>query len=197
MKNEIKRIFERNHGIATAKEIKQGGFYYPIINRLLQEGTITRLKQGYYQWVAEKEPDEISIIVRLFPDGVLCMDTALFYYGYSDRTPAGWHIAVSKDSSKTRFKLDYPFVKPYFIEPSCLKIGAVSEEMDGITVKIYDRERVICDCLRYSSKIDKEIFNKAILVYVSDNKKNIRNLIEYAKRFNVYKKMQTWIGVWL
>lgn len=197
MKTEIKKIFDMHHGIATAKELKQAGYYYPAINRLLQEGTIIRLKQGYYQWVEEKEPDEISIIVRLFPDGILCMDTALFHYGYSDRTPAGWHIAVSKDSSKTRFKIDYPFVKPYFIEPACLEIGAVSDDMNGVIVKIYDRERVVCDCLRYINKMDKEIFNKAIQSYVTDTRKNIRNLIKYSKRFNVYKKMQAWIGVWL
>jgi len=197
LKTEIKKIFDMHHGIVTAKELKQAGYHYPAIKRLLREGTIIRLKQGYYQWVEEKEPDEINIIMRLFPDGILCMDTALFHYGYSDRTPAEWHIAVSKDSSKTRFKIDYPFIKPYFIEPACLEIGAVSDDMNGVTVKIYDRERVVCDCLRYVNKMDKEIFNKAIQSYVIDNKKNIRNLIKYSKRFNVYKKMQAWIGVWL
>ena len=133
----------------------------------------------------------------MFADGILCMDTALFHYGYTDRTPSQWHIAVDKDSSKTRFKIDYPFVKPYYIERKYLEIGATFSEMDGIRVRIYDRERVICDCLRYMPKMDKETFNKAIQAYVADNHKNIKMLIEYSKRFGVYKKMQTWIGVWL
>ena len=49
------------------------------------------------------------------------MDTALRYYGYSDRTPGNWHLAVSKDSGKSRFRIDYPFVKPYYIEPAVLE----------------------------------------------------------------------------
>jgi hypothetical protein len=39
----------------------------------------------------------------LFPDAVLCMNTALFYYVYSDRTPAEWHLAV--DDGEREFYL--------------------------------------------------------------------------------------------
>lgn len=39
--------------------------------------------------------------------------------------------------------------------------------MDGHEVRIYDKDRLICDCLRYRSKMDKEIFNKAIQRYVA------------------------------
>ena len=44
-------------------------------------------------------------------------------------------------------------------------------------VRIYDRDRTICDVLKNMSKMDKEIFNKAIQGYVNDPKKNIPNLM--------------------
>jgi hypothetical protein len=125
------------------------------------------------------------------------MDTALRHYGYSDRTPAEWHIAVSKDSNKTRFHIDYPFVKPYFVEPDLLELGLTSCEMDGITVRIVDKERAICDCLRYRNKMDREIFNKVIQSYISDQEKSIPTLIAYAKPFRVVKPVRDLIGVWL
>lgn len=34
-------------------------------------------------------------VTGLFPDGIFCMNTALFYHGYSDRTPLEWHIAMN------------------------------------------------------------------------------------------------------
>ncbi len=125
------------------------------------------------------------------------MHSALFYYGYNDRTPAEWHLAVDKDVSKYRMKIDYPFVKIYFIESSLLNLGTTRGEIDGSTVRIYDRDRTICDCLRYMSKMDKEIFNKAIQGYVKDQKKNVPNLIKYAKPLRVQKKVKDLIGVWL
>lgn len=79
-------------------------------------------------------------------------------------TPGDWHLAASKDSGKSRFKIDYPFVKPYYVEPAVLEIGLTTGEIDGHCVRIYDKDRVICDCLRYRNKMDKEISNKRFRV---------------------------------
>ena len=125
------------------------------------------------------------------------MDTALLHYGYSDRTPAEWHIAVSKYSNRSRFKIDYPFVKPYFVAPDVLEIGLCEQEIDGNKVRMYDKERVICDCLRYRNKMDKEIFNKAIQGYVSDTSKSIPKLMEYSVPLRCQKLVKDLIGVWL
>jgi len=195
--DHIIELFEKNNRYATTKDIKNANITYYELNRYIKNGVIIRIKQGYYQLNTAQDLDEAALISHMFADGVLCMDTALFHYRYTDRTPGQWHIAVDKDSSKTRFNIDYPFVKPYYIEKKHLEIGAIFSEINGIKVRIYNRERVICDCLRYMSKMDKETFNKAIQGYVADNHKNIKTLIEYSKRFRVYKRMQSWIGVWL
>ena len=125
------------------------------------------------------------------------MDTALRYHGYSDRTPVNWHLAVSKDSGKSRFNIDYPFVKPYYVEPTVLGLGLTKGNMDGYEVRIYDKDRVICDCLRYRNKMDKEIFNKAIQNYINDPGKSIPKLLEYAEPLRVKKIAKDLIGVWL
>ena len=125
------------------------------------------------------------------------MDTALRYYGYSDRTPLEWHLAVSKDSCKTRFNIDYPFVKPYYVKSTILELGLIERVMDGHKVQIYDKDRVICDCLRYRNKMDKEIFNKAIQNYIADPGKNIPNLLAYASALRVKTPVKELIGVWL
>lgn len=154
--------------------------YYADIANLVQAGADKKVRHGYYQWIDPDNQSEALTIVKLFPDDILGMDTALRHYGYSDRTPAEWDIAVSKYSNRTRFKLDYPFVKPCFIAPDVLKIGLCEQKIDGNKVKMYARERVICDCLRYRNKMDREIFNKAIQSYVKDSGKNIPKLMEYA-----------------
>ena len=156
-----------------------------------------KVRYGYYQLIDSEDLSEVLVITRLFPDAILCMDTALFYYRYSDRTPLAWHLAVSKDSGKSRFNIDYPFIKPYYIEPSILGMGAAVGEIDGHPVKIYDKERTICDCLRYMGKTDKEIFNKAVQSYINDSEKNVPRLIEYAKKLRVMKKMKMIIGTWI
>lgn len=133
--------------------------YYKDIQSLIESGYIEKVRYGYYQWIDSENFSEAVTITRLFPDGILCMYTALRYHGYSDRTPGEWHIAVSKDSNKSRFKINYPFVKPYYIEPAILHIGLTQGIIDGNLIRIYNKERIICDCLRCRNKMDKEIFN--------------------------------------
>ena len=69
--------------------------------------------------------------------------------------------------------------------------------MDGHEIRIYDKDRVICDCLRYRKKMDKEIFNKAIQNYIADPEKSIPKLLEYAGPLRVKNIAKDLIGVWL
>lgn len=101
---------------------------------------------------------EIKVINRLFPDAVLCMETALFYYRYSDRNPVEWNIMIDKNSSRSRTNIDYPFVKAYRVEPVLVSLGETKGSINFVDVRIYDRDRTICDVLRNMNKMDKEIF---------------------------------------
>jgi predicted transcriptional regulator of viral defense system len=194
---EIRLMFESSGGMLRTKELYAEKVFYNDIQQFIKEGLIEKIRYGYYQWIDGDNPSDARLINQLFPDGILNMDTALFYYGYSDRTPLAWHLAVSKDSGKSRFKIDYPFVRPYFIEPALLTMGLSSGEIDGNLMRIYDKERTICDCLRYRNKMDREIFVKAIQGYVNDTSKNIPRMMQYAKKLRVTDAVKNLVGVWL
>ena len=194
---EIRQMFESSGGLLRTKELYAGKVFYDDIQQLIKDSLVEKIRYGYYQWIDEDNPSEARLINQLFPDGILNMDTALFYYGYSDRTPLAWHLAVSKDSGKSRFKMDYPFVRPYFIEPALLDLGLTSGEIDGNKMRIYDKERTICDCLRYRNKMDREIFVKAIQGYVNDPSKNIPRIMQYARKLRVTDTVKNLVGVWL
>lgn len=192
-----KEIFDRYGGMMRTSQLADEKVYYQQREQLLTSGVIEKVRRGYYQWVNPDDFSEVGTVKRLFPDGIFCMDTALRYYGYSDRTPGQWHLAVSKDSGKSRFRIDYPFVKPYFLEHAVLELGLTKGNMDGHEIRIYDKDRVICDCLRYRNKMDKEIFNKAIQNYINDPGKSIPKLLEYAEPLRVKRTAKDLIGVWL
>lgn len=195
--DEYKKIFERYGGMMRTKDLQKEKIQYRTLQRLIDQEVVEKVRYGYYQWINPEDFSEVGTVIRLFPDAVFCMETALRYYEYSDRTPAEWHLAVSKDSGKSRFKIDYPFVKPHYMEPSWLEVGLTSGSMDGHKIRIYNKDRVICDCLRYRNKMDKEIFNKAVQRYIADPEKNIPHLLEYAEVLRVKKIVKELIGVWL
>lgn len=197
MNDDIIALFKKNGGYLKAADIYATGANIRQVQRMVEDGYILRIKRGYYQLSGMDEPNETALIVKLFPEAVLCMDTALFYYSYSDRTPIEWNLAVGRKTSKSRFILAYPFIKPYYIDEKYLNIGVSEVKISGTWIKIYDRDRVICDCLKHKNKMDSEMFGKAIQMYVNDPQKNIKNLTSYAKQLRVYTKALDLIGVWL
>ena len=98
---------------------------------------------------------------------------------------------------KARFNIDYPYVKPYYIDKAHLEYGITEAIYENYILKIFDRDRLICECIKHENKMDREIYNKAVQAYINDSKKNITNLLDYAKRRNIHKKVRERIGVWL
>lgn len=193
----LKELFSRYNYVMTTAELTKSKVYYADIKQLLDAGLIERVRRGYYHWILDNGESEVVIINRLFPDAVLCMETALFYYKYSDRNPTEWNFSIDKNISKLRTNVDYPFIKAYRVEPELVTLGETKGEIDSHKVRIYDRDRTICDVLRNMNKMDKEIFNKAVQGYVKDPKKNIPNLMKYAIVLRVQKRVKDMIGVWL
>ena len=194
---ELKKLFEMYDFVMKTSELAQENISKSMIEKLINEGIIEKVRRGYYHWNYDFTGGDVVILKKLFPDAVYCMETAAFYYRYSDRTPTHWNFAIHRDVSKTRTEIDYPFIKAYRVNSKLLHLGVRTFNIDGIDIKMYDRERTVCDCLRHMNEMDKEIFNKIIQAYVNDSQKNIPNLIKYAKILRVTKKVNDLIGVWL
>ena len=84
---EIKQVFDNYSGFLRTKELYAEKIFFSDIKKLIQEGYVEKIRYGYYQWGDPESLSDVIIIKRLFPDGILCMDTALFFHGYSDRIP--------------------------------------------------------------------------------------------------------------
>lgn len=194
--SEIKRIMEENGGIAKTNQITALGVDYRRILAWVEDGTLERVKNGYYS-MGYQERSEEELIRGLFSDGVLCLDSALYYYHYIDQKPYAWHLAVDKNTSKSRFKMEYPVIVPYYTEPKTLKLGVTEIPFAGGSMKIYTKERMLCDCLKYEEKLERDVFKRALLAYIADSSKDIAKLLQIARERKVLQKVQNVIGVWL
>ena len=197
MEKELQDLFASHGGILKTSELLQCGCYYRKIQELINDGEIEQVRRGYYQRIDDNSYSEVAVIVRLFPDAVLCMESALDYYGYTERTPSSWNLAVLDSSSRRRFNISWPIVKPHFISESKFPVGIVEAESEGTKMRIYDRERTICDCLTHRNKMNAEVFNNAIRGYLKDPRRKESRLGMYAAALRVQRKVREVLGIWL
>lgn len=193
MKNIIEE-FRLHGGVLKTSELKEMSLTSRQIKRMVQEGTISKIKYGYYE-LTEYIPNDHVIVARLFPDSVVFLESALFYYGYIDRVPQEIQVAVDRSSKTTKYDIEYPMVKPFYMEPRFLEVGVETIEIDGVKIRIFNRDRTMCDVLRFEKKMDYEVFSSAIESYIKDPNKVVRNLFEFAEILNIRNKVQTYIGV--
>lgn len=189
------KTITENDGLARNVDFQNNGLSNSQVTYLCNKGYLNRVRRGYYQLGTFMGSSDEAIIARLFPDGILCMDSALFHYGYSDRTPMEWTIAFPRNVTRTRLKVNSLSIKPYFVSGDFFLLGKTDQIINGVKLAMYDRERTICDSFKYQSKLDSEVFNKAVLAYSKDEKKNLGLLADYARRMRVYNKMVDVIGV--
>lgn len=194
--SEIKKKMEENGGIVKTSQITALGVDYRRILSWVEDGTLERVKSGYYSFGYKKRSEE-ELILGLFSDGVLCLGSALYYHHYIEQRPYKWHLAVDKNTSKSRFKMEYPVIVPYYTEPEVLELGVTEIPFSGGTMKIYNKERMICDCLKFEEKLERDVLKRALLSYIADGSKDIAELLRIARERKVLQKVQNMIGVWL
>ena len=184
-----KQVIIEKGGIAKTSDFVAAGIPAVDIVNLCNTGFLERIRHGYYQLADGNTSSEEQLIATLIPKAIICVESALFHYGYSDFAPRKWSIAVPRSMSRTKLDIDALALQTYYVKSEIYELGKTTADFNGVMLPVYDRERTICDCFKYRSRLDNEIFNKALNAYVNDSKKNLRNLSGYAKKLRVHKKV--------
>ncbi len=194
----VNGVFASVGEIAKKSDFVSAGLKDQDVYALFRQGYIERVKNGYYKLAGGNEPKEELMLLKLMTPGIVCVESALFYYGYNDFAPREWSIAVPRSYSRTvkAIQAEVP-VKAYYVQNPMYHLGEAIGSFNGVMLPVYDRERTICDCFKYRTKLDSEIFNKAVNAYAADEKKDLANLSKYAKEMGVYKKMMSVMEVLL
>ena len=138
--------------------------------------------------------DELLILHKRCPNGVISHDEALYYYGLVDREPLSHTITVYSGFNASRLiKSGYTV---YYVNKDLLNIGKVNViDNFGNEIPMYDLERTIIDLIRNRSKFEIQDFTTALKAYAKRSDKNLSKLYEYAKAFRVDKILRTYMEV--
>ena len=127
---------------------------------------------------------------------VFSHETALFLHGLSDRELFHPIVTVRRGYNASQMKNEY--VKVHTIIANWFDIGITTVETTaGNTIRVYDKERCICDIIRNKKNMDIQVFTVAMNTYFRDRDKDIYKLSKYASVFGIEDRVRQYTEVLL
>lgn len=190
--DKIKMICEKNNGIITASMVADENIPSWYLTDMAQKNQLFRIARGIY--ITEGgDPDEYYFFQLINSRCIYSFSSALYLHGMTDRVPFSKEVTVYKGYNSSHVTDDTII---HHVDKRIYELGvAECDTVFGNTVRVYDKERTICDIIANRKNIDVEIFSKALKRYASDSSRDYRKLRQYAKAMKISDKVDSILEV--
>jgi predicted transcriptional regulator of viral defense system len=163
------------------------------IKRALENGLIIKIKRGLYMLASAYNglESDLVAITKASKYTVICLASALQYYELTTFVSPEITVGIPSNVRHLRFK--YPVVKLFYFDKNTYPIGITKTKSSSGTIRIYDRERTICDAFRFRRKLGEDIAVEALANYVKQKDSNISKLMEYAEMLRIKNVMTPYL----
>lgn len=187
---KIDTLLKKNSGILYATDIECNNINRHYVRDLLEKGYIKRVAHGIYA-ISNKDINEFWILNERYKKGIFSHNTALYFYGLTDRTPLKLDMTFPSN-----IRVNNEYLKVHYIKNDLHELGLTTMELEnGVKIRVYNIERTICDIIRDRNKIDPQIFNTALKEYSKLKHLKLHLLYKYAKEFNIDLILQEYMEV--
>jgi predicted transcriptional regulator of viral defense system len=173
--------FAKKHGMIRVRDAIARGIHPEYLRRLCERGLLIKMSRGIYMSTDSDTSPNIGIaqVAKRVPNGVMCLLSALQFHNIGTQSPFEVWIAIDRKASKP--KIDYPPIRVVRFSAKALTEGIETHCIEGVKVKIYNKEKTVADCFKYRNKIGLDIALEA-LKDCRQRKPCTTNLLwEYAK----------------
>ena len=190
---KYQKIFADHQGILRASTAIALGIPQHILYRMVKDGKLVREAPGIYR-LKESAPlgnsDLVQISLRV-PRSVICLISALYFHDLTTQIPHQVHFALPRDVKTP--KIEYPPIKVFHFSPKPYQAGIQEHIMDGVRVKIYDREKTIADCFKFRERIGTDVALEALRDYLRQPRSDVSLLMKYARIDRVEKIIRPYL----
>lgn len=149
------------------------------LNKALKDKKIFKIIPGIYS--SQEFVNYLLVISKKYPNAVFTSDSAFYYYNLTDVIPQKYFLATNRKASKI---IDNR-VKQIYISEDRFNIGVTTIKVDGIKIKIYNKEKLLIELVKNSKNIPFDYYKEIINNYRSiSDKLDMNKLSDY---LNYYK----------
>ena len=130
-----------------------------FIEQRIASGHLFRLEHGVFS--EQRHVPENAIICHRYPGGVITLLSAFYHYGLTDVIPEACDLATDRNGAKIHDSR----VRQYFQPKSILYEGATTDQDHGFAIRIYSKERLLVELLRYKTTLPFDLYKEVLLNY--------------------------------
>lgn len=187
----IKQIMNTNNGMLSTRMIEPLNISRQYLSIMENNNDIEKVSRGIYLSPNAFEDSYFSFQQK-YKKAIFSHMNALYFYGMTEEFPYNYTVTVPQS-----YHVDTVNEKcnVFYVSDDIYELGIVEiETPNGNKVRVYDKERCICDIIRSKGRMDSEQVKKTIKQYMQSRDKDIVKLSEYSKKIGINKKVMEMVG---
>ena len=167
--------------------LKKYGNDYQI-KKEIENGNLYMQEKGIYS--PYRYASETDIIMRKYPKAVFTGMSAFFYHSLSDSIPEYYYLATKR----TDTRIQDPRVRQSFLKDDIFEAGIIQMPYNNSSIRIYDRERMLIELMRFKAKVPMDYYKEIIQNYrrLTDNL-DFGVVEDYASMFKNHRNLMDMI----
>ena len=126
------------------------------LKKEIGSGALFMKEKGIYS--TKRNVSEIDVIMRKYPKTVCTGKSAFYYHSISDVIPDHYYLATRR--TDTRIK-DSRIIQS-FLKNEIFDVGITEIQYNNSNIRIYDKERMLIELMRFKSKIPMDYYKEII-----------------------------------
>ena len=189
----INNSIKQNNGYLFVSDIESLGISRTYILKFVRENNLERVGKGIY--VTEKTwPDMLYVYQLRAPQIIYSGETALYLNSLMDSEYSEVFVSVPTGYNGNRLREKGVIV--HQDREGIYGLGVIDVKTQfGNTVKVYDKERCICDLIKNRNKYEVQTFQTAIKGYMRGRDKRLNRLIKYAEAMKIRDEVMKYVEV--
>lgn len=189
----LQELIEQNNGYLLTSMATDKGITKPYLSNYVKENGLEKVARGIYI-TEDVWPDELYIMQTRNSAVIFSGETALYLHALLDREYSEICITVPTGYNATHLKSDN--VKVRYAAKTFYELGVCAmPSSSGNMVRVYDKERCICDLISERSRVEVQNFQTAIKGYMSRKDRKLSKLIEYAEKLGIRDEVMKYVEV--
>ena len=188
---EIQKIVDEQNGFLRIVDVQKTGISKHRINMFIEGMNMRRVGAGVY--AIRRTKDDWWYYLQLRNRNIIfSYESALYLNKLTTRKPENPVITVVRGYNAKHIKDRGVLV--HTVAEDVFELGLSTAKTDeGNEVRVYNKERCICDLLRRKSRIDQKTLLLSLSKYFEKNNEDYERLMEYAEIMGVTDRIAPYL----